>query len=468
MPRRLHRYFCWVGIAIYLISLLIVSVSFRNFALKPLWMAWGIGAVVFFFLLTYIFNQRWQHNDQKIFQRKVFWTALAIRMVYVGAIIFYYYWQTGISLEYNAADSLSYHSWAAYLSGLAKEGHFKQGIQVLNANTMGFSDQGYILYLTGLYVFDKNILVPRLLKALMSAFTCLFIYRIAARNLGEKTGRLAAVMAVFLPQFIHYNGTYMKETEMLFLATFALERMDWLIHSKKYTFWNIFIPILLTALTFGFRTVLGMILLGSFLVCVLTSDKATVPNKTKWIISGVVTALVLIFLFTPIGREMLIIFKVNFRENNYLVEKYQDMGWKYASFAHWKYLAPGAFTLPITNLVEIANENQKMMNGSLFVKNYLAFFALWSIVMAFRDKKWRKLNLIGTFTFAYILMIAFSFAITSERYHLPAMPGIIILAAFAMNRFRKKDFPFFYVYGVLLVLAIIAWNYVKIAARGLF
>ena len=49
-----------------------------------------------------------------------------------------------------------------------------------------------------------------------------------------------------------------------------------------------------------------------------------------------------------------------------------------------------------------------------------------------------------------------------------AWPGIIILAAFAMNRFRKKDFPFFYVYGVLLVLAIIAWNYVKIAARGLF
>lgn len=468
MPRRLQRLFCGIGIGIYLLSLLIVSIFLRSHALKPLWMAWGIGAVLFFFVLTYVFNQRWQRDNNKIFLRKVFWTALAIRVVYVAAIIYYYYWQTGISLEYDASDSLDYHSLAAYLSGLLKEGQFNFIAQELKAYTMGFSDQGYVLYLTGLYAIDKNILAPRLLKALMSTFTCVCIYRIAARNLGEKTGRLAAVMAVFLPQFIHYNGTYLKETEMLFLASFALERMDYLIHSKKYTFWNIFIPILLTALTFGFRTVLGMILIGSFMVCVLTSDKATIPNKTKWIISGSVAAIILLFLFTLIGREMFIVFKVNFRENHFLVEKYESLGLRYAQFANWRYLAPGAFTLPLTNMVEVANNTQKMMNGSLFVKNYLAFFAMWSIVVAFRDKKWRNLNLIGTFTFAYILMIAFSFAIMSERYHLPAMPGILILAAFAMNQFRKKDFKFFYIYSVLLVVAIVGWNYLKIAARGSF
>lgn len=431
-------------------------------------MVWGIGSVLFFFLLTYLFNQRWQNDDQKHFLRKVFWIALGIRMVYVGAIIYYYYLQTGNSLEYQAADSLNYHQWAAYLSDLIKEGHFRRAYWVLNGNTMGFSDQGYIIYLTGLYtITDHNVLGPRLLKALMSALMCLSVYRLTARNLGEKTARLATIMTVFLPQFIYYNGTYLKETEMLFLATLTLERMDYLLHSKRYTFWNISIPIILTALTFGFRTLIGMLLIFSFLVAVWTSKKDHIGNKAKWIISAVVASIGLLFLLTPIGREMFIMFKVNFRESNFLMEKYQALGLKYADYANWKFLAPGSFVLPLTNLVEVANENQKMMNGAFFVKNFLAFFAMWSIIIAFRDRKWRNLNLMGTYTFAYILIMAFSFAVMSERYQLPALPGIVILAAFAMRRFRRKDFPFYYIYCALLLIAIVAWNYLKIAGRGL-
>lgn len=457
-----------MGIGIYLLSLLIVSLCFRNQALKPLWMAWGIGAVLFFFLLSYVFNQRWQHDNSKVFSKKVFWTAFTIRLIYVVAILFYYYWQTGISLEYNAADSMGYHQWAAYLSTLLTEGQFRRGFHELNAQTMGFSDQGYILYLTGLYTLDKNILVPRLLKALMSAITCIFIYRLAQRNLGEKAGKLAAVMAVFLPQFLHYNGTYLKETEMLFVATFALERMDYLLHSKKFTFWNIFIPILLTAMAFGFRTIIGMLLILSCVVAVWAKKKEELNTKTRWIVTGAVAALGLLFLFTPIGREMLIILKVNVKESGYLVEKYRQLGMKYAEFANWKWLAPGAFVLPLSNLVEVANDTQKMMNGAYFIKNFMAFFAMWSIVVAFRDRQWRNLSLIGSFTLGYILLMALSFAVMSERYQLPAMPGILMLAAFAMQRFRKKDFPFFYVYCALLLMAIVGWNYLKISARGLF
>ena len=124
--------------------------------------------------------------------------------------------------------------------------------------------------------------------------------------------------------------------------------------------------------------------------------------------------------------------------------------------------------MPLTNLVEVANENQKMMNGTYFVKNYLAFFAMWCIVAAIRERKWRNFGLIGSYTLLYVMMIAFSFAFNSERYHLPALPGIIIMAAFAMTHFRKRDFAFYYSYNVVLLIAIVAWNYLKLAARGLF
>lgn len=469
MPEKLHKHFQWVGIGVYLLALLIVSISFRTYAMKPLWMAWGIGTVLFYFLLTYFFHGRWKGDETKTFLKKVFWVAFGLRTIFVGSMMFYFYYQTGMSMEYGAADSLNYHFTACHLADLAREGRWRELIWMLNGHTMGFSDQGYLLYLTTLYTcFGKNILGPRLLKALISAYMCVVIYKLASRSLGEKTGRLAAVMAVFMPQFIHYTGTYMKETEMVFLATLALERMDHLIRSKRYTFGNIAFPILLTALTFGFRTVLSMVIIASFVLFILLAEPGLISKKAKRIALIAVAAVVMFFIVTPIGWEMLIIVHLNFGESTGLVEKYQQLGLNYAEYASYKYTAPGAFVLPLTNLVEVANENQKMMNGTYFVKNYLAFFAMWCIVAAIRERKWRNFGLIGSYTLLYVMIIAFSFAFNSERYHLPALPGIIIMAAFAMTHFRRRDFAWFYGYNALLLVAIVAWNYLKLAARGLF
>ena len=468
MPDKLHRHFQWIGVAIYLAALFIVSVCLHAYALQPLWMTWGVATVLFFFGLTYYCHRQWQHNDAKIFLRKVFWWALGIRVAYVVGIIFYYYWQTGVSFEYQAADSWMYHKTATYLSRLVRDGQAGEAFRLLRGNTMGFSDQGYLLYLTTLYTcFDNNILGPRLLKALMSAYTCVAIYKLSSRSLGERTGRLAAVMAVFLPQFIHYTGTYMKETELVFLATLALERMDYLVRSRRFTFWNILVPLLLTALTFGFRTIVGMALLAGFMVYIAFCPKEFLSRKARFITIGIGAAVAVLFMFTPIGWEMLITFKINVHTSDVLVERYQQMGLRYAEYAHYKYMAPGAFTLPLTNLVEVANENQKMMNGTYFVKNYLAFFAMWCLVAAIRQKRCRDFSLIGTFTLFYALTIAFSFAFNSERYHQPALPGMLIMAAFALTHFKRKDFAFFYSYDVLLLAAIVVWNYVKLAARGL-
>ena len=102
------------------------------------------------------------------------------------------------------------------------------------------------------------------------------------------------------------------------------------------------------------------------------------------------------------------------------------------------------------------------------MKNFLAFFAMWSFVVAIREKKCRNITLIGSYTLIYALIIAFSFAVTSERYHFPVVPGFVLLSAFAMTHFRRKDFRYFYVYSTLLILAIVAWNYFKLAGRGLF
>jgi len=467
MGTRLLRHINLIGIGLYVLALIAISVAFKAHALQPKWMLWGMGEVLFFFLLTAVFYPRWKNDDPKRFWRKVFWTAFAIRAVYAFVMCYYYYWETGIGFEYGAGDSRWYHDTGVYLSKCLKKGHISYIFRYLNAYTMGWSDQGYPLWLTLVYtVFGRSWLVPRLFKALMSAYLCIVVWKLGSRTFGERTGRLAAVMCVFTPILVQICGVHTKEMEMIFLSILALERMDYLIRSKRYTVWNILFPILLTGFAFGFRTIVGMCLVFAFLVFVVLSSPGMVGTKGK-IITLVATVVVfLVFLFTPIGREMRIIYQLKFSDLQYQSNRYESLGMKHGELAQSWVLAPGAFVLPLSPMVEESPDHNKMIHGSTFVTNFLAFFAMLAIVIAFRQKKWRDFSLIGAYELSYLALIMFSFAANSERYHEPAIPLLILMAAYAMTHLRRKDLKIFYVYCGLLFIALFVWNWLKLSARG--
>ena len=468
MSKKLTRYIALYGIGVYLLALLVISLAFRNHALQAKWMLWGIGEVLFFFVLTAVFYPRWKDNDQKHFLLKVFFVALLLRVAYAVGIGFYYYYETGLAFEYGAGDSRWYHSTALLCSRWVREGHISFVFKYLRYYTMGYSDQGYTLWLTLIYtIFGRNLLTPRIFKALMHAYLCVVVYKLGKRTFGERTGRLASVMCVFMPILIQTCGLHTKEAEMIFLSIFALERMDYLIRSKKYTFWNIFVPILLTGLTFGFRTIIGMCLIFAFLVFVLLSSKDLVGKKGKIITVASAVVVFFLFLLSPIGREMTIIYRQKFTDLNYQSEKFESMGLKHSELAKSYYLAPGAFVLPFAPMVEESPDHNKMIHGSTYVKNFLAFFAMLAIVIAFMQKKWRNFSLVGTYELSYLALIMFSFAANSERFHEPAMPLLILMAAYAMTHLRHKDLKIFYVYCAFLVLALVFWNWLKLSARGL-
>lgn len=468
METKQLRNIAFIGIGVYLAALITISLVFKEHALQLKWMLWGIGEVLFFFVLTTVFYPRWKDDDPKRFQRKVFWTALGIRAVYAFLICYYYYYQTGKAFEYDVGDSYWYHTTAAHLSRFVRHGYISYVFKYLNAYTMGFSDQGEVLWLTLVYtIFGRNLLTPRLLKALMSAYLCIVVYKLGTRSLGERTGRLAAVMCVFMPILVQICGLHTKEMEMIFLSILALERMDYLIRSKKYTVWNIAFPILLVGLTFGFRTIIGMCLFFAFLVFILLSPNALVGKKGKVITFSATALVFLVFLFSGIGREMKIIYRLKFKDLSAQMEKYDSLGFKHAELAQSKYLFPGAFVLPLAPMVEESPDNNKMIHGSTYVKNFLAFFAMLAFVVAFRQKKWRDFSLIGAYELSYLGIIMFSFAANTERFHEPAIPLLILLAAYAMTHLRRKDLILLYVYCGLLFVALFAWNWLKLSARGL-
>ena len=243
--------------------------------------------------------------------------------------------------------------------------------------------------------------------------------------------------------------------------------MDYLIRSKEYTFWNILVPVLLTGLSFGFRTIIGMCLIFAFLVFVILSSKDLVGKKGKIIISASVVVLFLVFLFSPVGSEMRNIYRLKFTDLKYQSEKYESIGMKHGELAQSWILAPGAFVLPLSPMVEESPDHNKMIHGSTYVKNFLAYFAMLSIIIAFRQKKWRDFSLVSAYELSYLAIIMFSFAVNSERFHEPAIPLLILMAAYAMTHLRRKDLKLFYVYCGVLFVALIAWNWLKLSARGL-
>ena len=90
-----------------------------------------------------------------------------------------------------------------------------------------------------------------------------------------------------------------------------------------------------------------------------------------------------------------------------------------------------------------------------------------SIIVAIRQKKWRDFSLVAAYELAYIGIVMSSFTSMSERYHEPAVPLILVMAAYAMTHLRRKDMKYFYAYCGVLLVALFVWNWLKLASRGL-
>ena len=55
MSTKLLRHISFIGTGLYLLALIVISIAFREYALQWKWILWGMGEVLFFFVLTTVF-----------------------------------------------------------------------------------------------------------------------------------------------------------------------------------------------------------------------------------------------------------------------------------------------------------------------------------------------------------------------------------------------------------------------------
>ena len=186
MSQKLTRNIALYGVGVYLLALLVVSVVFHEHAMQTKWILWGIGEVLFFFVLTTVFYPRWKNDEPKKFWLKVFWVALAIRLLYV--ILSYYYFKHTVGFPFDApGDGVGYFNRSVRLSRYIRRGDFGFVVNFLKGYSMGFSDHGYLIWLISLHtIFGRGVLVARVFKALMSAYLCIVVYKLTSRTFGER------------------------------------------------------------------------------------------------------------------------------------------------------------------------------------------------------------------------------------------------------------------------------------------
>jgi hypothetical protein len=454
------------AIYLYLGALAAVSLFFFRNTMSLEYIIMGIFWVVGFFMLSSFCSIKWKDFPEKKLLLVLFFTALLLRIAWVFFSYFFYSLKTGSPFEFDAADSTWY-----YEESIGNiETQWKDIWNYLFVSSSTVSDSGYVFYLTALAkIFGENILFPRLINACLSAATVLLIYLLAKRNIGEEGGRIAAILACFIPNLIFYCGLHLKETTMIFLIMAYLERSDYLLRSKRYNVLTIALPALLVLTLFTFRTVLGATAVFAFVTALVFTNTSIIGRAKRYLIIGWGLLAVLTLTGGTIMNEVegLLADRESNQINKRITQTAKGNLW--AKYATGSVMTPMMIVLPFPTMVDVDQQyNQQMLHGGNYVRNFLGGFVLIAVFSAlFITKKWRNLSLIGSFAFAYLGIISMSGFSNSERFLLPGLPLLLIMAAYGITQLNAQNYRFIKIWYWVVPLMAFAWAFFKLGSRGI-
>ena len=460
------KYFSTRGIVAYFITLVLVSGIFFSHALPFQFMLFGAIPVCLFFVYSNRLSMDWSRFGSKTFQKKLFVTALIIRIVCAVFIYYYYLNATGRPFKYGIGDDTFYD----YMGTLWRSYGIKKTNELMREYA-AFSDRGYCWWMSfeGLF-FGSSVLLPRIVKCFIDAFSCVLMYNLAKRNFGEAAGRMAAIFCMLMPNMWYYCGVTLKEIEMTFLTILFVERADFVLHSPKIKLTGLLIPATCILLMFTFRTALAAVMFAALAAALIFSSSKQLVMWKKVLYSAIFA----IWMFLTVGVEMiqetqeLWAGRATNQERGYEWRAQRENGNEFAKYASATLFAPAIFTIPFSSMVAITNqENQMMMNGANFIKNVMSGLTIFALFVLLLSGEWRKHVLPIAVTCGYLVVLVFSNFAHSERFHFPVLAFELMFAAFGITQLKNRHKRWFMVWLVFVCLANIVWAWVKLAGRGL-
>lgn len=463
------KYFTNRAIFVYVLLLLLMPIFF-GYPMHWYWWLFGIAEVAGFFYFTNVLSKTWQCYHGKAFENKLYSSALLLRVFYVLFSYAFYFMLTGDAFEFSAADSRFYDTMGRWGSEELWAGTFEWKRIFENVD---FSDCGYPLYLMAIYaITGKSIIVVRLLKAVLSAYTVVLVYRLAQRNFGDATARISGIFCLLMPNLIYYCGLHLKETEMLFLTVLFIERADFVFREKKAKFGDILFVLIVGLATFFFRAVLCYVLFLT-LVASVVFGSSRIKKGGKWAIEGLLLVMLGVAGYFQVGQGTTIDTEEyqNVREQQVAAMQWRSErkgGNSFAKYAGAAVFAPLIFTIPFPTMVNIEyQQNQQMIHGGNFVKNINSFFTILALFLLLLNGGWRDNIVPLAFMAGYLIVLVFSNFAQAERFHIPALPFELMFASYAITHFKPKCKTWFTIWLLFIFVANIGWAWLKLRGRGM-
>lgn len=453
------------AILIYLSSLAAVTIVFYRHMMKLDFIVIGIVWVLLFFLLSHRYTRRWVYPNESKFVRKLFFTALLLRLIWVTFSYFYYLIKTGAPFEFGSSDAWGYHNEALWF----REVGWSAAFDYLNTRSIG--DRGYSFYLTVLYsIFGPSVYLARVVKCLLSSWMCVMVYRMTKRNMGDEVARMAGIFCCLMPNLIMYCGMHLKETEMIFLAIASLERADSMLHKGSLKIWDVAIEVPLIVSLFFFRNVLGAAVIFAIFSALVFSSNRLVGNWNRVVLITWAVIGLAVLAGGAIANEARGLWETR-ADNQTAKRDYQVYkGYKWAEYATGAVMAPMIFVLPLPTMVDVDEQyNQQLIHGGNYVRNFLGVFVLIAFFDAlFGKRNWRDFSLMGAFVIAYLGIISMSGFANSERFLLPGAPILLIMAAYGVSLVSERNYRWVKIWYWVVPIMVFGWAFFKLGTRGLF
>ena len=457
------RYFSTRAMICYVVTLALVSTIFMKYVLPFQFVLFGLVPVLVFFTFGTRLSMDWRKHTTRTFKRKLFLTALIIRVVYVLFIYFYYIEMTGIPHAYYPGDELLYEE----VGALWREVGMIDAASIMKEYNIVLSDSGYCWWLGfEKLLFGDYSLPPRIIKCIIDAYSCVLMYNLAKRNFGEHVGRMTAIFCMLMPNMWYYCGITLKETEMTFLVILFTERADAAVHSPKITLGNIILPGIIILVLFTFRTVLAAVLMAALAAALILSSGKQLQSWKKVLYSFVFA----LWMVLTVGAEMIQEAQglwMARTENQVTGYEWRAETNSFARYATASVFAPLIYTIPFSSMVETPyQQNQMMMNGANFIKNIMSGLTIFALIFLLKKGDWRKHVLPIAVMSGYLVVLVFSNFAHSERFHFPVIALEYMFAAYGVTLMRNKHKRWFVIWLIGISVANIAWAWIKLVGRG--
>lgn len=465
------------ALIVYFLVLAIVSFMYSAYSLPWYYMLSGVVAVMVFFLYgsTAIKDTLIEKiKKEKRFEKRLLLIAFIPRVLFMLLLYWIFQANFGDAFGFENADANYYHVQGQMFAEALKNGRFVEEWKHANLGA-DISDLGYASYVGLIYTLkNDSIILVRLLKCVWSALTVLLVYRLAKRNFGEQTGRMTAIFCALWPNFWYYCTCHLKEAEMVFLAVLFVEQADQMLRSRQFTAWKVIPVLLIGASLFTIRTPLALVAFLSLIFSVVMSSTRVVSWEKRVIVGGLALGLIAVTLGNQIQeqtRSLVQNVQSGEQDNSMEYRAKREHGNAFAKYAGKSVFAPLIFTIPFPSMVRPweGQEVQQLMNGGNFTKNILSGFTILAMFMLLISGKWREHLLPLSFLLGYLVVLTMSAFAQSERFHQPAMPFEFMFAAYGLSIAvtQKKYKRWFTYWCALMFVATIAWNWFKMAGRGL-